>query len=215
MNMPCEFQCDADYKVQWRVGGKKFRCPIYAIWDSMRARCSGKSVKARLPTYADVSCSPEWLRFSEFSSWVNRQPWQGMSLDKDILISGNKIYSKDSCAFVPHRVNALFTVRPPSKKGFPLGVRASNNGPNSKNPFEAYVNNGSGRSVFIGGFKTEIEAHAAYLEAKSEVIFDVVDWWRTDPEVMHNFQIHVATAMILRANSLIEASRSNQRVISI
>ena len=36
---------------------------------------------------------------------------EGYSLDKDILVKGNKIYSPETCCFVPQDVNILFTKR--------------------------------------------------------------------------------------------------------
>lgn len=215
MQCSSEFVCDVDYVVQHRVNGKKVRCPIYAVWDRMRGRCTSPVMKARNPTYTDVRCCPEWLSFSSFRDWAIAQPWHGMTLDKDILLQGNKVYSPSACAFVPCRVNSLFTARKPSGKGLPLGVRASHNGPSSRKPFEALVNKGEGVSVFIGNFETAEKAHCAYLVAKAEVVMSVIEWWRSDKNVSHSFQHRVAEAMASRADALIIAAKSSKQVFSL
>ena len=45
-----------------------------------------------------------------------------MCLDKDILIKGNKIYSQDTCIFVPKAINSLFTNRKRFRGEYPIGV---------------------------------------------------------------------------------------------
>ena len=46
----------------------------------------------------------------------------GWELDKDILVKGNKIYSPDTCCFVPKEVNTVFTKRQSKRGDYPIGV---------------------------------------------------------------------------------------------
>ena len=50
-----------------------------------------------------------------------------MQLDKDILNKGNKIYSPETCVFVPQRINNLFTKSNKIRGGYPIGVNYSQN----------------------------------------------------------------------------------------
>jgi hypothetical protein len=45
-----------------------------------------------------------------------------MALDKDILYKGNKIYSPDTCVFVPQEINALFVKNDANRGDLPIGV---------------------------------------------------------------------------------------------
>lgn len=74
--------------------------------------CSGKLHK-RESTYINCKVCDEWLNFQNFSEWFKNNYYevegQRMELDKDILNKGNKIYSPNTCIFVPHNINNLFT----------------------------------------------------------------------------------------------------------
>ena len=68
------------------------------------------------PTYKGCSVSEEWLRFSNFKRWMEKQDWDGKQLDKDILFEGNKVYSAETCVFVTSVVNS-FTSDSGAKRG--------------------------------------------------------------------------------------------------
>lgn len=46
--------------------------------------------------------------FSNFAEWFDKHHVEGWELDKDILVSGNRTYSPETCCFVPHEINVLF-----------------------------------------------------------------------------------------------------------
>ena len=57
----------------------------YTHWKGMIRRCyDKKSLKTR-PTYSDCTVCKEWLRFSVFKEWFDKNYIQGYALDKDIL----------------------------------------------------------------------------------------------------------------------------------
>lgn len=81
---------------------------IYSRWRSMLYRCySGKC-----PGYEGVTVCEEWLTFSNFEKWMKEQmkyiDLSDRQLDKDVLVPGNKVYSRKTCHFVPRRVNCMF-----------------------------------------------------------------------------------------------------------
>jgi len=92
---------DADYVTQkWEtisyVNGKQkqnlvWECHYYRTWCGMLMRCYSAKHQERNPTYKGCSVSEEWLRFSNFKSWMERQDFEGMQLDKDLLFEGNKV----------------------------------------------------------------------------------------------------------------------------
>lgn len=97
---------DAGYAVMKReeagyVDGKRKRklvwaCPYFRAWSSMLSRCYSTKWHERYPTYKGCTVSKEWHTFSNFRAWMVTQDWEGKSLDKDLLIEGNKIYSADT-----------------------------------------------------------------------------------------------------------------------
>ena len=165
---------DADYVVGTRevvkcegVEGKRQQlriCPFYRRWADMLKRCYSRKYHESCPTYSDCYVCEEWLTFSNFKAWMEKQDWEDKHLDKDILLVGNKVYSPETCLFVDRKVN-LFLVDSKKTRGcFMIGVCLEK----ASNKFMATCNDGSGKKKYLGLFDTELEAHKAWLAFKLE-----------------------------------------------
>lgn len=73
----------------------------YSIWKAMLARCYSASHHKRYPTYSNCSVCKEWHLFSNFKKWFDENYIEGYHLDKDILVQDNKVYSPQTCVFIP------------------------------------------------------------------------------------------------------------------
>lgn len=155
----------------------------YQIWNNMINRCYNEKGLSSNPTYKGCHVSEEWRYLSNFKEWCNNQIGfsnEGWHLDKDILIKGNKIYSEDTCCFVPQEVNSLF-VKSNARRGECLvGVTYRKD----RKKYKASMNNTEGSS-FIGHFDTELEAFQAYKQAKESKVKEVAELYkdRIDPRV--------------------------------
>jgi hypothetical protein len=107
-----------------RQNGKRTR--QYKTWLAMLERCYENKTKEKLPSYAGCYVCEEWHNFQIFSKWYDENYYeidgQRMELDKDILVKGNKVYSPETCVFVPHRINSLFTKSNSIRGDLPIGV---------------------------------------------------------------------------------------------
>jgi hypothetical protein len=109
-----------------------------------------------------------------------------MELDKDILIKGNKIYSPDTCIFVPHEINMLFIKRNAKRGKYPIGVSYDK----QKKKFEAScsINNKQKR---IGRFSTAEDAFNAYKIYKEGLIKQVATIYKAKiPYELYNALIN-------------------------
>lgn len=166
---------DADYAVVKRetieVNGAQKRkqvwmCPHYRIWVSMLNRCYSAKTQERRPNYKGCSVSEEWLLFSNFKAWMEKQDWEGNQLDKDLLFEGNKIYSAETCVFVSPMVNS-FTIDCRAARGdWMIGVVWDK--PTEK--FKSQCSNAFTKKVeHLGLFTCEQQAHNAWLKRKLEL----------------------------------------------
>lgn len=135
----------------------------YTTWFAMLQRCY-KDCFENKTTYKDCFVCDEWLCYENFEKWFDENyyeiPGEIMNLDKDILSKNSKIYSPDTCIFVPQQINKYFTKRTPSKEGYPLGVY--------KNKSGSYGARAIHTNKRIGTFKTPEEASNAYKQIKTE-----------------------------------------------
>jgi len=157
-----------------KVDGKKIR--EYQLWQNMLQRCFDEKYKQNQPTYEGVTCSKDWLSMTKFIEDVSQMKGfglEGLDLDKDILQKGNKLYSKDTCCFVPAEVNLLLTKRDNSRGEFPVGV----NFHKARGKFVARLNI-NGKRKHLGLFPTPEEAFQAYKLAKEAHIKVVADKWK-------------------------------------
>jgi hypothetical protein len=100
---------DANYNVKIKKNNKLiWACPFYVKWQSMLSRCYSSYLQKRKPNYIGCSVTPEWHYFSKFRLWMSTQKWEGMELDKDLLVKGNQVYGPDTCCFIPQAINSLF-----------------------------------------------------------------------------------------------------------
>lgn len=91
----------------------------YTVWKRMLERCYCDKLKNRCKTYKTCSSSESFKVFPLFKKWCLSQKGYStldekgnlFALDKDILIKGNKVYSEETCCFVPQEVNNLFIKR--------------------------------------------------------------------------------------------------------
>lgn len=164
---------DADYAVQLRrkfldengklVSRIVWECPFWASWISMLERCYSEALQKKFPTYKDCYVCDEWLLFSNFRLWMEQHEWQNRSLDKDLLVYGNKVYSPDTCMFIPQQINLLIQEK---KRGTLTGLAINR----PKTRFQATVQDQtSNKSLTLGTYDTLFEAKNVWIAKKIEI----------------------------------------------
>lgn len=93
----------------------------YTVWHSMLRRCYSSVYQKGKPTYVDCKVSNEWLLHSNFNSWFKDNYIEGWQLDKDLLSGESKIYSQETCCFLPSVLNSLITIKK-KNNDLPQGV---------------------------------------------------------------------------------------------
>lgn len=162
------------------INGKSTKC--YIIWCSMLQRCYDPYYINRYLTYKDCYVCDEWLCFQNFAKWYYENYYEcngeTMHLDKDILCKGNKIYSPETCVFVPNNINQLFVKSNKSRGNYPIGVCWHKNA----NKFQAYCGvldkNGKNKIKYLGLYNTSKEAFLAYKTFKESYIKQVTDEYK-------------------------------------
>ena len=150
----------------------------YMLWKSMLRRCYSNTYKKKYTTYIDCKCSENFKSYEYFYEWCHSQIGfgnEGFELDKDLLVKGNKVYSEDSCIFIPTEINTLLVKRTASRGNHLIGVYWSN----TNKAFVARVNKSKGGSEYLGLFNTEIEAFNAYKKAKESFIKEQANKWKS------------------------------------
>lgn len=174
-----EYQCQ-EFHI---VGGKrklKWICPIYDTWKQMLRRAYSEKLHDKFPTYRDVEVCEEWLKLSNFYSWMSSTDWtdldgKKMQLDKDFILVGNKVYCPEYCAFIPHKVNSFVKLKPDFAKDLPLGV-VENPLSNGRITYEASCQDPFKRyKRYLGYFNTPEEAHEAWRKTKHKYACELAD----------------------------------------
>ena len=147
----------------------------YKAWRNMLERCYCPKLRTKYRTYADCVVTSKWFDFQVFAEWFLSQENHdcGYDLDKDILSSGSKIYSPDTCCFIPQQLNKLL-VNPKLVRGkYPLGV-------NLNKPMNKYCASMKVEGVrkHLGYFDCPNEAYQVYKKAKEANVKRMALKWR-------------------------------------
>lgn len=146
------------HKVCWIENGIRHDCIIYKTWQSMLGRITKES------SYSDTKISPDWLYFSNFKTWYEKQYiGTNYQLDKDLLSLGSNTYSPTTCLFIPCELNSAINFVRVKRGSLLLGVSRH------RTTFRtSYISVEGTRHQ--KNFSSEIEAHHFYLQKKIEYI---------------------------------------------
>ena len=167
----------------------------YVIWMNMLHRCYSQSIKEKRPTYNEVKVCDEWLNFQNFAKWYKENHYEvngeRMHLDKDILVKGNKIYSPETCMFVPQRINTLFLTQQNHRGELPIGIYYDN----KINKYKVTLQKHAERT-YLGYYDTSKEAFYVYKNAKESYIKEVADEYKNKIpnklyRAMYNYKIEI------------------------
>ena len=150
----------------------------YKLWTSMLVRCYSDNSKKRRPTYEGCGVSDNFKSYEYFYEWCNKQVGfgvEGFELDKDLLIKGNKVYSEDSCVFIPTEINSLLVKRENMRGKYLIGVCWSK----TANAFVSRVSRNKGMQEHLGVFNTELEAFNAYKVAKESFVKEQAEKYKS------------------------------------
>ena len=147
--------------------------PVVKLWRSIKGRMS----KHYLPgneSYKDCELSESWKDIRNFEKWYDLNYVEGWDIDKDLFGWNTKIYSEETCCFLPPRLNSfmvnLRSIFDGSMKGWYYRERDG--------VFVATVSDTSKRKIHLGHFRTSEDAKIAYVAGKFKVLDSIVEEYK-------------------------------------
>lgn len=162
-------------------------------WRAMIERGYSQKLKQKQPAYKHITVCEEWYNFQNFAEWFeeNWKPWMNnkWQLDKDILIKGNKIYSPETCCFVPSEINNSILKRQNNRGDYLIGVT-------KRNGLFIAQNQVCKKAIRSKYFNCELEAFYSYKTAKEKELKGLADKWKNliDPRVyqaMYDYKVEI------------------------
>lgn len=148
----------------------------YQMWRSMLCRTIYTNNKSA-NCYSDISVCEEWHNYQNFARWCKDNYYEvndeKMNLDKDTLVKGNKIYSPDTCVFVPYRVNMIFVNNRGLRGDCPVGVSYDS----SRDKFSAQCSTVD-KYIHLGRYDSKNEAFYVYKTFKEKHMKEVAEEYK-------------------------------------
>jgi hypothetical protein len=172
----------------------------YKSWNHMLERCYSDKFHKRNPTYEDCEIDESFHNFQNFGYWDENNYYQiegeRMHLDKDILHKGNKIYSPETCIYVPQTINSLFIKRQNDR-----GESAIGTSPHKCGKYTVYCSlinpeTGKSKSEYLGLYDTQEKGFEIYKYYKERNIKQVADYYKGQiPEklyiALYNYEVEI------------------------
>lgn len=155
----------------------------YTVWIDMFTRCYSGN-EERFPNYRDVCVCSEWYNFQNFAKWFHDNYVKGYSLDKDLKVLGSKVYSPDTCTFVPLRVNSFITASSKGGVTYHKGAWIAQC---------AYRVGEDRNNTYLGRFSDKEEAKNVYKKFKRSLAYKLKE---TYPEVLDDNMLSNIEKMI-------------------
>ena len=170
-HLQAKYGCSKCARLEVDASRNRTKHHFYSKWCSMRSRCSKTGWKGKYKAYTGCSICDEWNSFNNFNEWAENPTngyIDGYHLDKDLLVKGNKIYSPQTCCFIPHEINSMLTNCKKRRGAYPIGVSKN------RNVYCVTLSRYSNVSC-IGTFNTPEEAFNAYKIAKEQHIKELAN----------------------------------------
>jgi hypothetical protein len=183
-----------------RMDGKNTR--EYNLWQHMLTRCYSETYQRNRETYIGCTVSESFKNFQYFANWCQSQVGfgiEGWHLDKDVVTKGNKIYSEETCVFIPASLNMFLTDSARSRGSLPIGVstkKCISRYGKVYNYITAQLRDGNGELIRLGHFKSPEAAFTAYKDAKESLAKELAIQWSglVDEKVitsLNNFEVSI------------------------
>ena len=145
----------------------------YKIWRGILQRCYDPKWHQKHPSYSKTKVCHKWHDFQVFAHWFNKNSIDGFHLDKDLLSGVDKIYSPETCVFLPRKVN-IFLTNAKNRKGdsLPTGVCKKDSG------YEVGMSVG-GRTIYLGYYRTIKMASQVYTDARLIEVSKIRNYMRS------------------------------------
>lgn len=162
-------------------------------YTKMLERCKEGGREQRLhPSY--VGTTSGFRDFQEFVEWSMSQYGYNVkephkdkeryyNLEKDILSNGTKVYSPDTCLFVPITINNFLCLNGVNRGEHPIGVWFNK----SRNMFESGIRTGERKVNSLGCYSNSLEAHAAWQKAKVQYGRSLCDKYKEHTKMVEGF----------------------------
>ena len=154
----------------------------YQTWTNMLKRAYDVKTKESQPSYKDSYVCEDWHNFQNFAKWCNEQKGfkvldckgRKYQLDKDLITLGSKVYSPETCCFIPQSLNLAVSKRVANKK-YPTGVFFDK----KTGKYVASVTKFSSH-VLLGYFNNVSEAFLAFKVAKEDYVKELAEVYKDD-----------------------------------
>lgn len=155
---------------------KEYRC-----WVDMLRRCYDPKFNGfRVYGGAGVTVDSQWHNFQEFAEWCQ---WQrgfhntGWSLDKDWLSRDSKIYSPETCCFVPKQINNLVTTV--CKDQVAIGVHKTKG---QYSYFKLHIGGHGIQEKFVKTVASLEEGKILYGKLKKDIVYKIAIKYKEEIE---------------------------------
>lgn len=151
-------------------------------WQRVVIRCYDEKQQEKQPTYKGCWVSDYFLKYYNFKEWYIKQPnWENPNyvLDKDLLSpKGAKVYSPETCVFLPKEVNSLLTTTKAKRGELPVGVclRAKD----TKYSATCCIN---GVDKHLGLYSTVEEAFSVYKKTREDYLKSKAEKYKDELDV--------------------------------
>ena len=156
---------DIAYPVTYAKGDKRVEHHWYSEWRCMIRRCYGIDAK---PSYSGVVVCQDWLSLSLFKVWYDKELCDYLfdksllQLDKDLLDKSAKLYSPETCCFLPKSLNKALVGLSCSELVRKRGVK-----------YEAYIKR-FGKYKHLGTFSNKGYAQDLAIKEKIKYIKEII-----------------------------------------
>ncbi len=173
-----------------------YKHKAYKNWVRILKRCYDENQVHKRPTYLGCTVSEFFLTYTNFRAWyVKQKNWDNPDfvLDKDLLSpKDNKVYSEDTCVFIPKEINSLLTTTKASRGDLPLGVcKPKKEG----GKFRVCICK-ENKDYQLGYYEDAVEAFLVYKKAREDYLKEKANQWRDQLDIraynaLMNYQVEI------------------------